>query len=123
MAQSQLYLDYPLICIPLWIEPAIRHEQLHFFVDDRGRPRGYVTWAWLAEDTEHRLIHDPNVLLHISEWNEGDRLWIIDFVILDSDVKKRVRETRELFAHFGLAKSLRRRRDGTVKKVTTWRKR
>jgi hemolysin-activating ACP:hemolysin acyltransferase len=81
MAKSDEYCQYPIACITLWIEPAIRHEQIHFFFDDAGQACGYVTWAWLAADSERRLLHDPDVLLHISEWNEGSSLWILDFVV------------------------------------------
>ena len=72
MAKSDEYCQYPIACVTMWIEPAIRHEQIHFFRDASGEICGYMTWAWLAEDTERRLLHDPNVLLHISEWNEGE---------------------------------------------------
>lgn len=123
MAQSPLYCEYPIICIPLWIEPAVRHEQIHFFRDASNSVRGYVTWAWLAEDAGHRFINDPEILLHISEWNEGEQLWIVDFLVLDGDVKERIRETMALFDGVISAKSLRRREDGTVRKVTAWRKR
>lgn len=123
MAQSPPYCEYPIVCIPLWIEPAIRHQQIHFFLDALGNVCGYVTWAWLAEDAEYRFIHDPEVLLHISEWNEGDRLWLIDFLVLDGSAKTRIRETMALFDGSGVAKSLRRREDGTVRKITTWQRR
>lgn len=123
IAQSPFYCEYPFICLPLWIEPAVRHEQIHFFCDASGNARGYVTWAWLAEDAEFRFIHDPEVLLHISEWNEGDRLWIIDFVLLDRGVRDRIDEVMAMFSGGQIAKSVRRLEDGTVWKITTWRRR
>jgi cytolysin-activating lysine-acyltransferase len=81
-----------------------------------------MTWAILAEDTERRLINDPEVLFHLSEWNEGDRLWIMDFVLLDGKFKNVLKEAHQLFPGFTEAKSLRRRVDGSVRKVTTWRR-
>ena len=120
MGLSPIYCQYPVACITLWLEPAIRHNQIHFFYDEAGVPIGYVTWAFLAEDTEYRLIHDPDVLLHISEWNEADRLWILDFVLLGGDLRSRFRETAALFKYHDCARSLRRRDDGTVRKVSTW---
>lgn len=122
MGQSPRYCEYPIACIPLWLEPAIRHCQIHFFLNHGGVPVGYLTWAWLTTDTEHRLLHDPAVLLHISEWNEGDRLWILDFVLLSGDVRSRLREAASVFENYEQAKSLRRREDGTVRKVSTWRR-
>ena len=91
MGASARYCTYPVACIALWLEPAIRHDQIYIFRNDSGTPVGYITWAWLAADTEHRLVSDPEVLLHISEWNEGDRLWILDIVLVDGDIRSRLR--------------------------------
>jgi cytolysin-activating lysine-acyltransferase len=123
MAKSDDYCQYPIACVTLWIEPAIRHEQIHFFRDESGKVCGYMTWAWLAEDAERRLLHDPNVLLHISEWNEGDRLWILDFLVHTGEVRMWIREARDLFGGVTQANSLRRRSDGSIRKVTAWKRR
>jgi cytolysin-activating lysine-acyltransferase len=121
MGASTRYCTYPVACIALWLEPAIRHDQIYIFRNESGIPMGYITWAWLASDTERRIINNPDVLLHISEWNEGDRLWILDFVLIGGDVRTRIREVMRLFKRDMLAKSVRRNNDGTVRKVTTWR--
>lgn len=121
--RSSRYCDYPIACIAVWIEPAILLNQIHFFYDLGGNLNGYLTWALLAQDTERRLIHDPEVLFHLSEWNEGDRLWIMDLVLIDGDIRDAVNEAFSLFPHVTSANSLRRRDDGTVRKVTAWRRR
>lgn len=123
MARSDEYCQYPIACLTLWIEPAIFHEQIHFFRDDAGQVCGYITWAWLAEDVEWRLLHDPGVLLHISEWNEGERLWILDFLVHKGNVRSWIREARMLFGEVLEARSLHHRHDAAVRKVVTWRRR
>jgi cytolysin-activating lysine-acyltransferase len=122
MAKSSEYCGYPIACLTVWIEPAILLEQIHFFLDRSGNPIGYMTWALIAEDTEQRLIHDPEVVFHLSEWNEGDRLWIMDLVLVDGRIKEALRQARDLFPTFTEAKSLRRRADGSIRKVTLWRR-
>lgn len=122
MAQSPHYCQYPIACITLWIEPAIRHEQIHFFRGDRDHVIGYLTWARLTEETAYRLVHDPQVILHISEWNEGDQLWIIDFLVLDGGLRSCLVEAAALFRNDDCVRSLRRREDGQVRKVSTWRR-
>ncbi len=122
MAKSTDYCEYPIACLAVWIEPAILLDQIHFFSNESGNVIGYMTWALLAEDTEQRLIHDPQVLLHLSEWNEGDRLWIMDFVLVDGNLRTALRDAFEQFPHFTEARSLRRHADGTVRKVTIWRR-
>ena len=32
-------------------------------------------------DGSQRLLYEPNMLLHISEWNDGDRLWILGCLV------------------------------------------
>ena len=121
MAKSARYCQYPIACLTLWISPAILHEQIHFFIDDQGGVAGYMTWAVVERDTEYRLLNDPQVLLHISEWNEGDRLWILDFLVVYGEVRTYIREAAALFEEFCEAKSVRRSEDGKVRKVTTWK--
>ena len=61
-----------------WIMPAILHEQIMFVFDRGGIPIGYWTWAYLASDVEIRLRYDQNAVLHESEWNEGNSLWVME---------------------------------------------
>jgi cytolysin-activating lysine-acyltransferase len=122
MTKSTEYCQYPIASLAVWIEPAILLNQIHFFRDAGRNVIGYMTWAILAEDTEHRLIDDPAVLLHLSEWNEGDRLWIMDLVLIDGNLRTAMAEAFRCFPQFDHARSLRRRSDGTVRKVTIWRR-
>jgi cytolysin-activating lysine-acyltransferase len=123
MMKSSKYCEYPVACLAVWIEPAVLLNQIHFFFDIGGNLIGYMTWALLAEDTELKLIHDPDVLFHLSEWNEGERLWIMDFVLLDGKLRHVLKEVFAIFPNALVAKSLRRHEDGRVRKVTTWRRR
>lgn len=64
--------------------PALRLGQVKVIYNQtRHQPVGYLTWAFLAPDVERRLLADPAAELHVSEWNEGDRVWIMDFVAPD----------------------------------------
>ncbi|MBP1015407.1 toxin-activating lysine-acyltransferase [Serratia sp. JSRIV001] len=79
MLQNRNYCLYPVLSIQLWTEFAIQHKQIKFLFDTRGQPLAYVTWAYLALDTEARMLHETKFHLHPSEWNEGDNIWILDF--------------------------------------------
>lgn len=104
-----------------WLVPAIRHKQIYFFRDDGGSECGYVIWAWLAGDVERRLLMEPNKPLHISEWNEGSNLWFLGLFVNTGNIRIWIKEVRRLFPHVERAKSLRRRGDGSVRRVTTWK--
>ena len=123
MMKSDLYCQYPVACLDLWIKPAIQLGQIRFFFDRSGALRGYATWALVSHDVEHRLLNDPEVVLHLSEWNEGDRLWLLDFVVLSERPRRRIRELMGLFPHIEVAKSIRRDGEGRVRKVTAWKRR
>jgi hemolysin-activating ACP:hemolysin acyltransferase len=43
MGKSNEYCGYPIVCLTLWIEPAILLHQIHFFHDLGGNPVGYMT--------------------------------------------------------------------------------
>jgi cytolysin-activating lysine-acyltransferase len=71
--------DWPRFLVEIF-EPALAHKMVKFFFNDEGRVVGYVIWAWLAEDVEERVRQTGRFELHESEWNEGDRLWVIDLL-------------------------------------------
>ena len=124
MLQCRSYASFPMACLTAWIQPAILLRQIKFFFDYKGRALGYMTWAFLAPDVEERWLSDPRVLLHFNEWNEGDRLWIMDFVAPSGFGRTLARHAAEsMFPRHTEARSLRRRADGSVRKVSVWRRR
>lgn len=58
------------------ITPAARHGKIAFFLNFERVPVGFVTWAHLAPETEDRILRSMDSWLHLSEWNEGESLWI-----------------------------------------------
>lgn len=117
MMRSPSYCQYPIACIHEWIRPPILHDQYQLFSDAGGNTVGYMTWAYLAEDAEGRLLHDPAVLFHLSEWNEGDRLWVMDFVVINHDVRHCLREALTRLGGCGEVRWLRRHDDGSIRKT------
>jgi cytolysin-activating lysine-acyltransferase len=120
MLRCDDYCHYPIACLGVWIRPAVLLNQIHFFTDTAGHVVGYMTWARLAEDSEHRLLHDPHFLLHAVEWNEGDRLWILDFVLTTGRLRRSLHEAALLFPKDRTARSARRREDGSIRRLRTW---
>lgn len=121
MCRSQLYCQFPVACISEWLIPPIAFGQILVFRNASGLLVGYVTWAFLTEDVERRLLNDPQVLLHFSEWNEGDRLWLLDFVSTQGSARQLLRQVRDHFKDHRFARSLRRQDDGSIKKTVVWK--
>ena len=82
MLQTPAYSRYPIGSIGAWIQPAIFHQQARVFRDTRDVPVGYVTWAFLSPEVAVACSAQANRILHFSEWNEGDQLWLMDFLAL-----------------------------------------
>lgn len=123
MLQNRRYRYYPMACLLAWIQPPILLNQIKLFFSDKGTPVGYMTWAWLAPDVEERWINDSKVMLHFTEWNEGEALWIMDFFALPTYAKLLQRHAlKDMFPDQVLAKSMRRNPDGSSRRVTTWRR-
>lgn len=79
MLMNHSYSLYHIKTLQLWTREAINQNQFKILFDHLEKPLGYITWAYLKDDTLARLINDPHFLLHSSEWNEGGRLCILDF--------------------------------------------
>ena len=108
MAASAKHSALPVSYAAEWLMPAIATRQIRIFCDRRGRPVGYLTWAFLTEATEQRWLANPNGILHLSEWNEGTRLWLIDLVALPGFGTSIMRQVKTaLFPDHGVWRWLR----------------
>lgn len=76
----------------LW--PAVRLNQIAFLFNTKGAPVAFATWAFVTNEVAELLQSDPNYRLDISEWNEGDQLWLVDFVAPFGDARNLVRKIR-----------------------------
>ena len=114
------YLDYPLASIKAWLYPAAQVQQLHIFVGKDQKLLGYMTWAWFNEETEYRWRHGTLDTPHISEWNEGDRLWILDFVAMPGQGRLCAWLASSLFPEGTVAHALPRRYSPPAITVIRW---
>jgi cytolysin-activating lysine-acyltransferase len=71
-----------LYSVEAQITPPIRLNQYRILYNSRNVPLAYATWAFISDDMLNALKTNPDRLLHISEWNEGKNLWIMDFVAI-----------------------------------------
>lgn len=59
---------------------AINLGQVHLIYNRRGNPLGYLAWSFITEQVLAQLKKDPLYILHFSEWNEGDIVYLFDVV-------------------------------------------
>ena len=114
------YLDYPLASIKAWLFAAAQVQQLHIFIGEDQRLLGYMTWAWFGEETERRWRQGSIATLHISEWNEGPRLWILDFVAMPGHGRLCAWLASSFFPAGTVANTLPRRSEMPCDSVVQW---
>jgi hemolysin-activating ACP:hemolysin acyltransferase len=78
--------------IHLW--PAVRLNQIAFLFNSKGAPVAFATWAFVTDEVAQLLQSDPKYRLDLSEWNEGDQLWLVDFVAPFGDARNLIRKIR-----------------------------
>lgn len=59
--------------------PPIALGQFHLW-RRQGVPVGFASWAFLSEAAEAR-VRSGSLRLAPDDWNSGDRLWLIDFLM------------------------------------------
>lgn len=110
MASSANCAYFSMQHVTAWLIPAITTGQIHIFCDRRGQPVGYLTWAFLSETAERRWLMNPDGIFHVSEWNEGTRLWLIDLVALPRFGPSIIRQIKTgMFQEHSIGCWLRRR--------------
>ena len=77
--QSDAHRDIPLQVLNSLLMPAIGYRQFILGSID-GQPVFYLSWAMFDEDAEHRYLHSHPSGLAESDWNSGDRMWIVDWI-------------------------------------------
>nr|WP_244171299.1 toxin-activating lysine-acyltransferase [Xanthomonas populi] len=76
---------------------------------------GYALWAYLTPETASHLVLQDPPFLPISDWNEGDQLWILDFVAMPGHHRRLARALRHrLRPHFKQAHRLVRDKTGAM---------
>ncbi len=103
-----------------WILPAVLHRQICFAFNRDGCPIAYISWAYVSDETLQRLQKDDVMALDPSEWNEGLNLWIVDFVAVKRMAPFVARFfRRELRLHGDYLHGMKRKADGSVRRLVT----
>jgi hemolysin-activating ACP:hemolysin acyltransferase len=79
----------------LW--PPILLKQVEFLYDSKGIPVAFATWAFVDDLTRESLA-DPRFELHLSEWNAGNLLCLMDLVASGGHLTPMIRRLRRRHA-------------------------
>ena len=81
---------------------------------------GVLTWAWLDEATEAKLLKD-GLTPPPEAWRSGDRLWFIDFLAPYGHARAIAHHFMTNLMPAESGRGLRRRPGGHVYRIGTWR--
>lgn len=76
---SKSHHNFPLHTLPVLLLPAIKNLQF-ILAYELGRPVFYLSWANFSAEAEERYLANSPLLMPQSDWNCGDRMWILDWV-------------------------------------------
>ena len=106
---------YSIASAYLWLWPAVRLNQIVYTTGRGGMWTGYATWAYFTPESAMTFIKSDPPFLHISDWNEGDQLWILDVVAPLSHARSLASQLRSrLSRDFKEARHVRRNSDGNI---------
>lgn len=121
MMLSEQYKRFPIEILSSWVAPALKAGQVKIYYAPEGRPLGYVIWAWMTAQTEKNWIDDPSAQQYLPDWTDGERLWIVDFVISPGFEKLLLGHIKAtLFVDQSSVSVLHRDNDNKMRRVSTW---
>ncbi len=78
MTQSPNHKHLFIADLEWLVMPPVMLRQFRL-VRGKDKPQAFVTWAMLNEEVEQRLMAG-HTRLRPSDWNAGDRAWIVDLI-------------------------------------------
>lgn len=97
MAASKAHQTRDIAYFRHVINPLLAHDQIAILYNARKEAVAYYCWAFLAPDVEKRVVSTGQWNLHISEWNEGTSLWLVDLAAPFGHISMVVRNMKERF--------------------------
>ncbi len=115
---SETYLNWNLNDISKYFMPPVKLGQYSIFTSGE-RVVGFITWAFLTDEHTQALktkFEEPG----FDEWQTGRQLWFMDMVSTEGftqDISRMLQQEILRNATSSHAYALRRRSDGSVRKV------
>lgn len=120
IAMDSGYVDMTLGEASLYLVPPLTVSQFKIYINDRGEPDAFVTWALVDDACHEAMLADgrnppPNC------WHSGPHLWFIDIVAPHRNTRQIIRDLQRNHFPDRHAHSIKRNPDGSVKRVKVWR--
>lgn len=94
------------------LEPAIWHGQVIYFQDAYGSLCGMAFYAGLSDRIERSMLGSGSLSLHNTDWNEGERYWVIALAVNGRGIRAMLEPLRAEMAKVTEVVYFRRARPG-----------
>ena len=119
MEHSPYHSQWPLYEAEQEIFPPLHLNQCKFYFDTQQNPVAFVTWSSITQATKNKLVNEGGQM-EWDDWDNGDLLLFNDFVAPFGHTREILKDLRSQAWPHTIAFSLRRAKDGSVKKVNYW---
>jgi len=104
---------FRIAAIDAQIMPAVRLLQADIFCNEYGVPVAYAIWAFVSDEVVAELQAGSERILHLSEWNDGLNLWLMDIAAPFGHAFPFLRKLRkEKLSAFNNIKALKNKKNG-----------
>jgi len=93
MMKSPIHEKFLIKDIKDFVVPPISCNQFRIYKNSKDMPVGYVSWALVSDELEHKMLHEKYCLKH-NEWQTGKNLVFIDFIAPFGHAKKIIKDLR-----------------------------
>ena len=104
---------------PSHVTPALKLGQARAYLAPDGTATAFMTWAWLSPAVEADL-HATGRTLGRTDWISGDRPFVHDWVALQRGTEVMVRDLKYGLFQDHVVTGLRRRDDGSIRRIGRW---
>jgi cytolysin-activating lysine-acyltransferase len=94
LTQSPIHKAMMIADLEWLVMPALIHQQFYLFREGQ-QPVGLALWAKCTPEAEKKLergMIEPENRLTLEEWNNGDRIWLVDLIAPFATAENRQRE-------------------------------
>jgi hemolysin-activating ACP:hemolysin acyltransferase len=119
-ASSPLHRKFrPARYFPVHVIPALKLGQARVYLDLDGQAVAFITWAWLSDAVKAEFLSSGRAPTQ-EDWTSGNRAFVHDWVALPRGTQVVVRDLKYGLFRDHVVTGIRRRADGSVRKIGRW---
>lgn len=80
-----------------WLAAPVTLGQIEFYYDEQRCLSGFATWAYFSDISAREYEANIDVAPPIEDWNDGENLYIIQFISLSGCASKLVSQLKRRF--------------------------